>query len=107
MAATVRTESGQISGGGTDVLSFKGIPYAAPPVGDLRWKPPQKPASWSGVRACTAFGDDPPQTPAQGGRGQKYSEDCLTLNVWAPAVHAKPLPVMVWIYGGGFVVGTS
>ena len=105
--ATVRTESGQVSGGGTDILSYKGIPYAAPPVGALRWKPPQKPTPWSGVRACTAFGADPPQVPANLGRGSGNSEDCLTLNVWAPAKPAKPLPVMVWIYGGGFMVGSS
>ena len=107
MPATVRTESGQVSGSGSDVIAFKGIPFAAPPVGDLRWKPPQKAASWSGVRACTAFGDDPVQMPNIEVRGPKISEDCLTLNVWTPAPGAGKLPVMVWFYGGGFQLGSG
>jgi len=107
MPATVRTESGQVSGTGNDVVSFKGIPYAAPPVGERRWKPPQKAAPWSGVRACTAFGDDPVQMPGPDFRGPKISEDCLSLNVWTPAPGAGKLPVMVWFYGGGFVLGSS
>jgi para-nitrobenzyl esterase len=105
MVATVRTESGQVSGTGADVAAYLGIPYAAPPVGALRWKPPQKAAAWSGVRPCTAFGDDPPQGPRNEGRGPKYSEDCLTLNVWTPGGTGRP--VLVWFYGGGFAVGSA
>ena len=96
---------GVVSG---DVVSFKGIPFAAPPVGDLRWRAPQPPAHWDGVRAASAFG----ASCLQGGQFSMAmgptSEDCLTLNVWAPAnPAAKKLPVMVWIYGGGFIGGTS
>jgi para-nitrobenzyl esterase len=105
MASIVRTESGQVLGVGGDGVAYLGIPFAAPPVGALRWKPPQKPAPWSGVRTCTAFGDDPVQPPGDQGRGPKYSEDCLTLNVWSPGGNKRP--VMVWFYGGGFTVGTS
>lgn len=106
MAATVRTEAGQVSGVGNDVAAYLGIPFAAPPVGELRWRAPQKPAAWSGVRDCGRFGDDPVQPPGDQGRGPKYSEDCLTLNVWTQGSDGKR-PVMVWFYGGGFTVGTS
>ena len=105
MPATVRTESGLVSGSGSDVVSYKGIPFAAPPVGALRWKPPQKAPSWSGTRVCTAFGDDPLQMPRNEGRGPRYSEDCLTLNIWTPGGDKRP--VMVWFFGGGFMVGSS
>ena len=104
----VRTASGSVSGSGTDIHAYKGIPYAAPPVGDLRWKPPQPAASWSGIRAATAFGDDPMQGGPTGMRGPQTSEDCLTLNIWTPANRGgKMLPVMLWVYGGGFLVGSS
>jgi para-nitrobenzyl esterase len=105
MVASVRTESGQVSGSGGEIVAYKGIPYAAPPLGDLRWRPPQKPAPWSGVRECQAFGDDPLQGPRGEGRGPRYSEDCLTLNVWTPGGARRP--VMVWFYGGGFMVGSA
>jgi para-nitrobenzyl esterase len=88
------------------VESFKGIPFAAPPVGDLRWRPPQPPAHWSGVRKADAFG---PACMQQSRGGQAVSEDCLFVNVWTPA--ARPagarLPVMVWIYGGAFINGAG
>lgn len=93
-----------------DVVAFKGIPFAAPPVGDLRWKAPRPVAAWSGVRDASTFGSTCLQT---GGATPKaipagQSEDCLTVNVWAPANHAHAkLPVMVWIYGGGFVGGST
>lgn len=106
----VQTESGLVKGAVENgVLSFKGIPFAAPPVGPLRWRPPQPAASWKGIRPAVAFGADCLQVPFPSDAaplGGKLSEDCLYLNIWRPAEpQAHPLPVMVWIYGGGFVNG--
>src|SRR5947199_149782 len=82
-----------------DMLAFKGIPYARPPVGPLRWKPAEAAESWPGERDGSRFGAICPQIIAQEVRGD---EDCLTLNVWRPRVRpAEPLPVMVWLTGGG------
>lgn len=109
--SVVKVSDGLIRGQVTDgVLSFKGIPYAAPPVGDLRWRAPQAPAAWQGVRDATAFASDCKQKAFPGDPSPQRtvtSEDCLYLNVWRPAVVAPKakLPVIVWIYGGGFVVG--
>jgi para-nitrobenzyl esterase len=93
------------------VLSFKGIPFAAPPVGPLRWRAPQPVAAWSGVRPALRYGADCLQSPFPGDAaplGVSSAEDCLYLNVWRPAEAARgKLPVMVWIYGGGFVNGGS
>ncbi len=92
---------------------YRGIPFAAPPVGDLRWKPPQSAASWQGIRQATEFGNacSQPAFPSNGLYGTApppISEDCLYLNVWTPAKSADDrLPVMVWIHGGGFVHGTG
>jgi len=90
------------------VASFKGIPFAAPPVGDLRWRPPQPAKPWTGVRDATAFGPQCMQM-RQVAPEVKQSEDCLTLNVWTPATF-KPdgkLPVMVFIHGGSFTGGSG
>jgi para-nitrobenzyl esterase len=104
----VKTESGLVAGSGGEVQAFKGIPYAAPPVGDLRWKPPQAPKPWQGERQAAEFGPACPQPPSPMGKLPNQSEDCLTLNVWTPAKRAgQRLPVMVWIYGGGFIIGAS
>lgn len=95
----VKVAQGPVRGAVSDrVATFQGIPFAAPPVGDLRWRPPAPPAAWSAVRDATRPGQNCTQ-----------SEDCLFLNVTAPA-NAKPgakLPVMVWIHGGAFVIGNS
>jgi para-nitrobenzyl esterase len=93
------------------VLAFKGIPYAAPPVGDLRWKPPQPAASWEGVRDATQYGDICSQkmpNPDNGIGQYPASEDCLTLNVFTQTLSPSiKRPVMVWIHGGGFVNGSG
>lgn len=91
------------------VRAFLGIPYAAPPVGALRWKPPQAPAAWSGVRDATQFGAACTQGEDRlfGLTPKQRSEDCLSLNVWAPPRPATPLPVMVWLHGGAHRIGAS
>jgi para-nitrobenzyl esterase len=106
----VRVDSGQLQGVVDDgVVSYKGIPFAAPPVGDLRWRPPQPAARWTGVRQAAEFGADCMQGRFGPPPAQVPSEDCLFVNVWSPASAAPgaKLPVMVWIYGGGFVGGSS
>src|SRR5215467_15803407 len=90
------------------VNEFRGIPYAAPPVGALRWQPPQPAASWSGVRDATRFAPHCPQPATPFGQAST-SEDCLFLNVFTPShQHAgSHFPVMVWIHGGALVTGES
>lgn len=94
------------------VARFIGIPYAAPPVGPLRWRPPAPVVPWRGDRPATAYGASCPQAlPIRGVRPDSpaaaISEDCLTLNVWAPVARAAPRPVMVWLHGGGNFEGTA
>jgi len=86
---------------------FKNIPYAAPPVGDLRWRPPQPATSWNGIRDASKFGDSCPQPNLKNenkGLGLPGNEDCLKLNVFTPQKPSKDLPVMVWIHGGGLAM---
>lgn len=107
----VRVDAGQLRGERVgDVIRFKGIPFAAPPVGPLRWRAPQPVAPWSGVREASTFGNaclQPPQRTPGDGLPVPMSEDCLYLNVWRPAGAAARLPVMVWIHGGSLVTGTA
>ena len=95
----VKVKQGEVQGIIADgVAIFKGLPFAAAPVGDLRWRAPQRPAKWSGVRAASAFSS-----------GCAQSEDCLYLNVYEPAdtKRGAKLPVMVWIHGGAFLFGSG
>lgn len=110
---TIKLDTGLVRGvpsGG--VLAFKGIPYAAQPVGDRRWQPPQPAPAWKGVRRAAAYGHDCVQFPIPGDAGASGSargEDCLVLNVWRPAKiqPGSKLPVMVWLHGGGFLNGAA
>lgn len=112
-APQVRVDGGRVAGAAGDgVAAFKGIPFALPPVGELRWRPPQPVAPWKGVRQTTEFGTDCMQMrrnfPGATATPRPVSEDCLYLNVWRPAAaSAKKLPVLVWIYGGGYTGGAS
>lgn len=109
----VKVESGTLQGTANadqSVRIFKNIPFAAPPLGDLRWKAPQPAKSWDGVRAADKFGSACAQTDVFGDiffRDAQPSEDCLNLNIWEPATATakSKLPVFVWYYGGGFVAG--
>jgi len=107
----VSVATGKLKGVHADGIdSFKGIPFAAPPVGPLRWRAPQPAAKWSGVRDASTYGHDCMQLPFPSDAaplGTPPAEDCLYLNVWRPAAAKGELPVMVWIYGGGFVNGGS
>lgn len=110
----VTVESGILEGTSNadqSVRIFKGVPFAAPPIGDLRWKSPQRVGKWSGVRQAHKFGSACLQTNVFGDiyfRDNQPSEDCLNLNIWIPARTAKSnLPVFLWYYGGGFVAGAN
>lgn len=121
LSLVVTTQSGALRGSGNEVTSFKGIPYAAPPTGDRRWRAPVPPAVWREVRDATQYGPRCPQPvgnvaaagvragPLPVGPGQPgMSEDCLSLNIWSPARTAtERLPVIVWVHGGGFQFGSG
>ena len=107
-----RIETGDLKGVQTgEVIAFKGVPYAAPPVGDLRWRPPQPAAKWQGVRDASQHGAICMQkmpNPDNGIGQYPASEDCLTLGVWTTKLdHNAKQPVMLWIHGGGFVNGSG
>ncbi|MGB6192041.1 MAG: carboxylesterase family protein, partial [Terracidiphilus sp.] len=122
-AQVVQTAQGKVEGqkeSNSTVTVFKGIPFAAPPVGDLRWRAPQPPSAWQGVRKATAFGARCMQPIIQSMlpmhmpwteeflTHRKVSEDCLFLNVWTPKAASKAnLPVIVFIHGGGFTGGAG
>jgi para-nitrobenzyl esterase len=114
LADPIKIDTGYVSGTvigdvGKEVRIYRGIPYAAPPVGDLRWKPPQPAAPWQGIRECTVFGRSSPQPTAPVDfSDMPQSEDCLYLNVLTPAkIVAANLPVMVWLHGGGYTAGSG
>ena len=102
---TAQTTSGTVVGTVNYVNSFKGIPFAAPPVGPLRWKAPQPPAAWN--RRARCIGPYGPACAQAAPPTTVTSEDCLTLNVWTPGAKGDRLPVLVYIYGGGFAVGSA
>jgi para-nitrobenzyl esterase len=116
-AAGAQVKEADVTGGrvagivASGISTFKGIPFAAPPVGALRWKPPQPVKPWTGVKQASAYAAACMQDatfPKLFGAPPTLSEDCLYLNVWTPAKSANDaLPVMVWIYGGGFVGGQT
>jgi para-nitrobenzyl esterase len=115
MELTVKTTAGLVRGTEAPhgTYAFKGIPFAAPPVGPLRFRPPERREAWDGTRDATRYGDVVPQvhTPAEIGdlfdsKGA-HGPDCLNLNVWTPDVGAVGLPVLVWIHGGAFVIGSG
>jgi para-nitrobenzyl esterase len=110
----IETDKGSVEGTAEEGIQvFKGIPYAAPPVGELRWRPPQEVTAWTGTRKADTFGPaciQPVYEDSLDGSEPvgEQSEDCLYLNVWTPGVDASKLkPVMVWIHGGAFKVGAS
>lgn len=107
----VQTQYGKVQGmlEGT-VYSWKGIPYAKPPLGTRRFRPPQSPEAWHDIRQATQFGPmamQPPNMPAELLRHLSMSEDCLSLNIWSPGADEKLRPVMIWLHGGGWQIGSG
>ena len=113
--ALIETRFGKVRGADLGpTLVWKGIPYASPPVGPLRFQPPQPPAAWGGIRDATAFGPIAPQLPFLLANGslevampEPQSEDCLYLNIWAPHPDGQKRPVMVWVHGGALINGSG
>ena len=108
----VATTGGKLEGTYEDNLYvFKGIPYAAPPIGELRWMPPQPAKGWDGVRPAKEYGTIAPQNPMAAGpiihAEQPQDENCLFLNIWSPGLDDARRPVMVWIHGGAFTIGSG
>jgi len=112
-APVIETRQGALSGlTDENVHLWCGIPYAAPPVGNWRWRSPRPPERWEGLRLATAFSPSSWQNSEYcqalgGGDPGRFSEDCLYLNVWSPVERPAPLPVMVWLHGGGFTIGAG
>ena len=104
----VSTDAGAVAGvvseANGDIMVFRGIPYAAPPAGDLRWKPPAPVAAWDGTLDAAEFG---PRCVQGSGQGADLSEDCLYLNIWTQREKTEAQPVMVWVHGGGFTSGSG
>jgi para-nitrobenzyl esterase len=112
--AIVNIQSGKIKGileG--EIFAFKGVPYAAPPVGNLRWLPPQPVTPWEGIRPARDYGAISPQNELPGGEvipikiEEAQDEDCLFLNIWTKGLDNRRRPVMVWIHGGAFIIGSG
>ena len=111
MSDVATTSLGALRGGADGgVVAFRGVPYARPPIGELRWQAPEPVDAWTGVRDALAFGPIAPQdiTPERlAKRGQTMSEDCLYLNVWTPAADDRRRPVLVFLHGGGVAMGSG
>jgi para-nitrobenzyl esterase len=115
MALTTKTTLGLVQGAeaGGGIVAFRGIPFAAPPVGPLRFRAPVRAEAWSGTRDASRFGAVVPQASSPGVFGELFDpvnpqgSDCLNLNVWTPDIGAVGLPVFVWIHGGAFVIGSG
>lgn len=115
--AAVTTKSGKLEGDFQDgIYVFKGIPYAAAPVGNLRWMPPQPTTPWNGVRPAKQYGATAPQNMMAASSNSRFtpsfgdvpqSEDCLFLNIWTPGLDDARRPVMFWIHGGAFIIGAG